>query len=93
MTADPSPVTVTVSVDAPAAAAEAPAVPAPAPLAAIPSTTKAPTTGAKPEPTRGGGGSYKNCSEARAAGAAPVHVGDPGYGSHLDRDGDGVGCE
>ncbi|GMA33177.1 excalibur calcium-binding domain-containing protein [Litorihabitans aurantiacus] len=37
--------------------------------------------------------SYRNCSEARAAGAAPVLRGEPGYGSHLDRDGDGVGCE
>lgn len=37
--------------------------------------------------------SYKNCGEARAAGAAPVRRGDPGYGKHLDRDGDGVGCE
>lgn len=37
--------------------------------------------------------SYGNCSEARAAGAAPVHRGDPGYGRHLDRDGDGVGCD
>ncbi|MBA4865200.1 excalibur calcium-binding domain-containing protein [Streptomyces sp. PSKA54] len=36
---------------------------------------------------------YGNCSEARAAGAAPVHRGEPGYGSHLDRDGDGVGCD
>ena len=36
---------------------------------------------------------YRNCSEARAAGAAPVRRGDPGYGKHLDRDGDGVGCE
>lgn len=36
---------------------------------------------------------YKNCDAARAAGAAPVHRGDPGYGRHLDRDGDGVGCE
>lgn len=36
---------------------------------------------------------YANCSAARAAGAAPVHRGDPGYGSHLDRDNDGVGCE
>ena len=36
---------------------------------------------------------YANCAAARAAGAAPVHRGDPGYGSHLDRDGDGVGCE
>lgn len=36
---------------------------------------------------------YANCSEARAAGAAPVYAGEPGYGPHLDRDGDGVGCE
>jgi hypothetical protein len=36
---------------------------------------------------------YKNCSAARDAGAAPVMEGDPGYGPHLDRDGDGVGCE
>ena len=36
---------------------------------------------------------YANCSEARAAGAAPVEAGEPGYGRHLDRDGDGVGCE
>ena len=35
----------------------------------------------------------QNCAAARAAGAAPVHAGDPGYGSHLDRDGDGTGCE
>jgi hypothetical protein len=38
-------------------------------------------------------GAYANCSEARAAGAAPVHRGDPGYGPHLDRDNDGIGCE
>ena len=38
-------------------------------------------------------GAYANCSEARAAGAAPVRRGDPGYGAHLDRDGDGIGCE
>jgi hypothetical protein len=36
---------------------------------------------------------FRNCAEARAAGAAPVRAGDPGYGRHLDRDGDGVGCE
>ncbi|WRS31095.1 excalibur calcium-binding domain-containing protein [Actinomycetaceae bacterium MB13-C1-2] len=36
---------------------------------------------------------YKNCSAARAAGAAPVYAGSPGYGTHLDRDGDGIGCE
>lgn len=36
---------------------------------------------------------FRNCAEARAAGAAPVRIGDPGYAPHLDRDGDGVGCE
>jgi micrococcal nuclease len=36
---------------------------------------------------------YQNCTAARAAGAAPVYAGEPGYGSHLDRDGDGVGCD
>jgi hypothetical protein len=36
---------------------------------------------------------FRNCAEARAAGAAPVRRGDPGYGSHLDRDNDGIGCE
>ena len=38
-------------------------------------------------------GAFENCTAARAAGAAPVRRGDPGYGSHLDRDGDGIGCE
>lgn len=36
---------------------------------------------------------YKNCTAARDAGAVPIHEGDPGYGRHLDRDGDGVGCD
>ncbi len=36
---------------------------------------------------------YKNCTAARAAGVTPLHRGDPGYGSHLDRDNDGVACE
>jgi hypothetical protein len=36
---------------------------------------------------------YRNCDAARDANAAPVYEGDPGYGPHLDRDNDGVGCE
>lgn len=36
---------------------------------------------------------YRNCAAARAAGAAPVRRGEPGYGTHLDRDNDGIGCE
>lgn len=37
--------------------------------------------------------SYGNCREARAAGAAPLRRGQPGYGPHMDGDGDGVACE
>jgi hypothetical protein len=36
---------------------------------------------------------YRNCTQARAAGAAPIYAGQPGYAAHLDRDGDGVACE
>lgn len=41
----------------------------------------------------GGGGYYSNCSQARAAGAAPIREGEAGYSRRLDRDGDGVACE
>jgi hypothetical protein len=37
--------------------------------------------------------SYANCTAVRAAGAAPIHIGQPGYSTKLDRDGDGIGCE
>lgn len=37
--------------------------------------------------------SYRNCREARAAGAAPLYRGQPGYGAHMDGDGDGIACE
>ncbi len=36
---------------------------------------------------------YENCTAVRAAGAAPIHRGEPGYASHLDRDNDGVACD
>ena len=36
---------------------------------------------------------YPNCAAARAAGAAPMRAGDPGYRAGLDRDGDEVACE
>ncbi len=41
----------------------------------------------------GGDVRFESCADARAAGAAPVRRGDPGYGPHLDRDGDGSACE
>lgn len=36
---------------------------------------------------------YRNCAEARTAGAAPMYQGQPGYRSALDADGDGIACE
>jgi hypothetical protein len=35
---------------------------------------------------------YKNCTEARKAGAAPLQRGDPGYRKELDRDNNGEAC-
>ncbi|GMA17012.1 excalibur calcium-binding domain-containing protein [Deinococcus metallilatus] len=55
------------------------ATPAPVRPANIPPTPAAPY--------------YRNCTEARAAGAAPLHRGQPGYRPEMDRDGDGVACE
>ena len=37
--------------------------------------------------------SFDNCTEAKAAGYQDVGRGEPGYGQHLDRDNDGIGCE
>jgi hypothetical protein len=67
-------------------------VPADATVPTVPTipTTPAgsPTTTATPETT-----SFPNCAAARAAGAAPLRVGSPGYRAGLDQDGDGVACE
>ena len=38
-------------------------------------------------------GPFRNCDAARAAGAAPMRWGQPGYAPHLDADGDGIACE
>ncbi|MGW6122977.1 excalibur calcium-binding domain-containing protein [Nocardia sp. NPDC055165] len=75
------------------------AAPAPPPvIVPVPTTTvdlPAPRVAAVPEPEAPAPASayYKNCAAARAAGAAPLRTGDPGYRSGLDRDGDGVACE
>ncbi len=61
---------------------EAPSRPAPRRLA-----ERAPTAAAVTSPH------YHSCREARAAGAAPMYRGQPGYSSALDGDGDGVACE
>ncbi|WP_245934469.1 excalibur calcium-binding domain-containing protein [Arthrobacter psychrolactophilus] len=36
---------------------------------------------------------YPNCDAAKAAGAAPMYVGHPGYRPGLDRDKDGIACD
>ncbi|WP_235900697.1 GmrSD restriction endonuclease domain-containing protein [Lolliginicoccus suaedae] len=36
---------------------------------------------------------YSSCSAVKAAGAAPIRIGDAGYSRKLDRDGDGIACE
>lgn len=36
---------------------------------------------------------FRNCKEAWAAGAAPLHRGKPGYRPEMDGDGDGIACE
>lgn len=45
------------------------------------------------EPDSGRFAYYPNCASARAAGAAPLYHGEPGYRPPLDRDGDGIACE
>lgn len=36
---------------------------------------------------------YSGCNQARAAGAAPLHRGTPGYRPEMDGDSDGIACE
>ena len=77
--------------------ASCPTMPLPGPgaastVAALPRTAIAPAPQPAPAPPAGAI-SYANCTAVRAAGAAPIHRGDPGYASKLDRDGDGIGCE
>lgn len=65
----------------------------PAPRGGHPPTNAFAPAGLAPSRYSPATGAFRNCTEARAAGAAPVRRGDPGYGPHLDRDNDGVGCE
>lgn len=77
-----------------ALAAAAPA-PAPAPAAPAPQPDPEPVVPVQGVAAQPAASStpYENCTAARNAGAAPVRRGDPGYGPHLDRDDDGIGCE
>jgi micrococcal nuclease len=72
--------------------------PAPAPVpgpaqAPEPEPTRAPAPEPASAPEASASAYYANCDAARAAGAAPLHAGEPGYSTKLDRDKDGVACE
>ncbi|TSD98085.1 DUF1524 domain-containing protein [Skermania sp. ID1734] len=58
-----------------------------------PATEQSPPPPAPAQPLQQSQVYYPNCSAARAAGAAPIYAGQPGYSTKLDRDGDGVACE
>ncbi|MFJ8013239.1 excalibur calcium-binding domain-containing protein [Streptomyces sp. NPDC096339] len=61
---------------------------------ATPTPTPKPTVDEDASSSGGGGSvSYSNCAAVKAAGKAPIRRGDPGYGRHLDKDGDGIACE
>jgi hypothetical protein len=79
----------TTTMPAPTTTTTAPAPPPPPPPTAPP-TTQAPPPPPPPEPA---GVYYANCDAARAAGAAPIYAGEPGYRSGLDRDHDGMACD
>ncbi|MEW2417569.1 excalibur calcium-binding domain-containing protein [Streptomyces sp. NPDC046866] len=51
------------------------------------------STGSSTGGSGGGSVSFKSCAEARAAGAAPMRRGEPGYSRSLDRDNDGIACD
>nr|WP_241188400.1 DUF1524 domain-containing protein [Kocuria palustris] len=73
--------------------AESAPQPAPAPEPA-PESEPVPAPAQEPAPAPAApGAAFANCSEARAAGAAPLHRGMPGYAPRMDGDGDGVACE
>jgi hypothetical protein len=58
------------------------------------SAAPAPTVAASPAvPAAPGDVYFANCSAARAAGAAPLMRGEPGYREAMDRDKDGIACE
>ena len=64
-------------------AQQAPAVSAPA----------APQAPAMAAPAAAEPWTWDNCSEAFANGVSNIPAGTPGYGTHLDSDLDGIGCE
>jgi Protein of unknown function (DUF1524)/Excalibur calcium-binding domain len=59
----------------------------------VPSSTPQPQPPAQDVPAGTPPQAYADCAAVRAAGAAPLHRGDPGWSDSMDGDGDGVACE
>ncbi|MFD6684166.1 excalibur calcium-binding domain-containing protein [Micromonospora parva] len=76
----------------PTATATIPVPVRPEPVDPAPQPTPS-TTEPAPEETTTESVRFENCDEARAAGAAPLLLGEPGYRLELDRNKDGVACE
>ncbi|WP_106296752.1 excalibur calcium-binding domain-containing protein [Knoellia remsis] len=102
---EPAP-TLTATVTATVTATPAARPTAPVPLQSVPRSTSPPRTPVPPRttaprprttapapPPEENDVYYGSCAEARAAGAAPLYAGEPGYRAGLDRDKDGVACE
>lgn len=66
--------------------------PEPAPVI-VPEPEYPPAPAPEPETAPAQNVYYPNCKVAKAAGAAPLYQGEPGYRPGLDRDQDGVACE
>lgn len=75
--------------------------PLPAASAVTPDAAPAQSAESRPAPARTGETppapaadvAFEDCAAARAAGAAPLRRGEPGYAPRMDGDGDGVACE
>jgi hypothetical protein len=92
VTAQPPTVTVTATVTLAAPPAPFVAPPAPMPEPSVEAIPPLPPF-APLMPPLPSSAYFGSCAAARSAGAAPLHVGEPGYRPGLDRDGDGVACE
>ena len=66
-----------------------PEEPLPGAVPVTPAAESAPAPSPSPSPRT----SYTDCGAVRAAGAAPIRRGEPGWSDAFDGDGDGVGCE
>ena len=74
-----------------AGAAPAPPAATGHPGVSYPRRSPAVTGGATPTPSATV--AFADCAAAKAAGAAPIRRGHPGYRPALDRDGDGIACD